>query len=192
MRPSALAALSFVALTSCGGTRAAGPASPTPDRAPASVAATTEPIYIETKSTADRYYTIVQRITDSRTKAPRIAYELRATSSQAVVAGASSTVTFERPHVTFHDRQGKKLIADSPQAKITQRDKGVIMTGGVRARADDGSVLTCDSLRYDGRTEKLHGEGHVVLVGPNDFTLNGDDLDGDIRLDNVRVSRRPR
>lgn len=120
----------------------------------------------------------------------RVAYEVRALSSQGDFAGsASAVVTFDQPHITFHDRTGKSLIADAPKATVTQRDKSVLMSGGVHARSQEGSTLACDRLRYDGRTERLHGDGHVVMRGPNGVMIEGDQLDGDVRLDNVRVSR---
>jgi hypothetical protein len=179
-------------LAACSGPASTATSTPAPSARPAPTAvSTTEPVHIETNSTGDKYITVVQRVKDGPSKRPRIAYELRAVSSQADIVGTQSTVTFEAPHITFLDRQGKKLIADSPQAKITQRDKSVLMSGGVHARAEDGSVLTCDTLRYDGRTEKVHGEGHVVLSGPNDLTLTGEYLVGDVRLDDVRIAEHP-
>jgi hypothetical protein len=51
-------------------------------------------------------------------------------------------------------------------------------------------VLSCDRLRYDGVTERIHGDGHVVVRTPSGMTLVGDEMDGDSRLDNVRVYRR--
>ena len=64
------------------------------------------------------------------------------------------------------------------------------MTGGVHARSQDGNVLSCDRLRYDGNTERIHGDGHVVMTTPSGLTLVGDQLDGDARLANVRVYRK--
>ncbi len=191
-QPKGLIALGVAALTACGGPSASGNATPAPSGTPSPPpAATALPVHIETKGNGDRYITVVQRVTEGSSKRSRIAYQLRALSSQADIVGSQSVVTFEMPHITFNDRQGKHLIANSPQAKITQRDKNVLMSGGVHARADDGSVLRCDTLRYDGRTEKLHGEGHVVLSGPNELTLTGNYLEGDIRLDDVRIAQHP-
>lgn len=187
-RKGRVACVLLAGLISCTNPSPSTHATSAPKPSPTSTA---EPIHIETNSNGDRYITVVQRVTDTSSKGARIAYELRALSSQADIVGVQSIVTFEQPHITFHDRGGKKLIADSPQAKITQRDKSVLMRGGVHARADDGSVLTCDTLRYDGRSAKLYGQGHVVLTGPNALTLNGNYLQGDVRLDDVRVSQRP-
>ncbi len=186
-----LGVLLLVGCSACGGPPAPVSSSPSPVGTPAPVATTAEPVHIETNSTGDKYITVVQRVNDGRSKQTRIAYRLRALSSQADIVGAESIVLFEQPHITFFDPAGKQLIADSPQAKITQQDKSVLMGGGVHARAEDGSVLTCDTLRYDGRTEQLHGHGHVVLSGPNALTLTGSYLEGDVRLDDVRVATHP-
>ncbi len=118
---------------------------------------------------------------------------MRARSFDAdTTAGSSATGsgTFDRPEITFVDRNGARTVADAPEAVLTSADKSVLMTGGVRARSQDGNVLACDRLRYDGNTERIHGEGHVVMQTPAGLTLTGDDLDGDARLQNVRVYRR--
>jgi hypothetical protein len=191
-RHSVVLALGIALLGGCGGRAGTSPASPAPSATPLSAQfPTTEPVHIETNSSGDKYITVVQRVPDGRAQRTRIVYRLRAVSSQADIVGAQSVASFEEPHITFLDRMGKQLIADSPQAKITQHDKSVVMGGGVHARAEDGSVLTCDTLRYDGRTEKLHGQGHVVLSGPNQLTLTGEYLEGDVRLDHVRVAEHP-
>jgi lipopolysaccharide assembly outer membrane protein LptD (OstA) len=71
---------------------------------------------------------------------------------------------------------------------VKQRDNSIDMTGGVHARTADGGVLTCDDLRYDANRERMYGEGHVVLTGPNGLQLRGDHLDGDVRFHDVRVT----
>lgn len=168
--------------------RAPTNATASPSAAPSAASSPTPvPIHAEMQSRGDRYVTVVQQVHG------RTVYQLRALSSRGDVSGSSNAVvSFERPHITFHDRQGKTLVADAPEARVTQRDKSVLMSGGVRARGQDGSVLTCDRLRYDGGTEKLHGEGHVNITGPNNLSLSGDVLDGDVRLDDVRISRGAR
>ncbi len=64
--------------------------------------------------------------------------------------------------MTFVDRAGR-TVADAPKAQVTERDKSVVMTGGVRARTSQGNLMTCDVLTYIGASEKLRGEGHVRL-----------------------------
>jgi lipopolysaccharide assembly outer membrane protein LptD (OstA) len=129
----------------------------------------------------------------SEMKHRRTIYIVRATSFEAdtasgVASGASGS--FVQPHITFVDRSGAKTVADAPKAELTSADKSVLMTGGVHARSQDGNVLSCDRLRYDGNSEKIHGDGNVVLTTPSGLVLTGDELDGDARLENVRVYRR--
>jgi hypothetical protein len=191
MRHNRIAPLGLALLAACGSPASNGHATPSPTPHPPSAPATAQAVHIETNGSGDKYITVVQRVNDGSSKRTRVAYRLRALSSQADIVGTQSVVTFDGPHITFLDHQGKKLIADSPQAKITQQDKSVLMSGGVHALAADGSILTCDTLRYDGRTEQLHGQGHVTLSGPNDLTLTGNYLRGDVRLDDVRVAAHP-
>ena len=119
----------------------------------------------------------------------RKVYTVRALSSVAQRSPSGQTVaTLEQPHVTFVDRSGGTTVADAPKAQVTERDKSVVMTGGVRATTSQGNVLTCDQLTYSGSTEQLHGEGHVRLISPNGFELGGDHLAGDVRLQNVKIT----
>jgi LPS export ABC transporter protein LptC len=123
------------------------------------------------------------------TKQGRKIYTIRALVFEGDIGGSSDGVaTLEQPHVTFVDKTGSVTIADAPKATVMQRDKSILMTGGVHARTQDGAVLTCDTLRYDADNERLYGEGHVVMTGPNGLALNGDHLDGDVRLHDVKVT----
>jgi lipopolysaccharide assembly outer membrane protein LptD (OstA) len=130
----------------------------------------------------------------SEMKHNRTIYVVRAQSFVADTTGgqaSSGSGSFVKPLITFVDRSGSKTVADAPEAVLTGADKSVLMTGGVHARSQDGNVLSCDRLRYDGTTERIHGDGHVVVTTPSGLTLVGDEVDGDSRLDNVRVYRRP-
>jgi LPS export ABC transporter protein LptC len=126
-------------------------------------------------------------------KHQRTIYIVRANSFVADTTGgqtATGSGSFDRPHITFVDRSGARTVADAPKAVLTSADKSVLMTGGVHARSQDGNVLSCDRLRYDGTTERIHGDGNVVMTTPNGLSLVGDEIDGDARLENVRVYRR--
>lgn len=135
-----------------------------------------------------------QLTTLSEMKHNRTIYVVRAQSFVADTASgeaASGSGSFVKPQITFIDRSGARTVADAPEAVVTGADKSVLMTGGVHARSQDGNVLSCDRLRYDGTTERIHGDGHVVLTTPSGLQLVGDEIDGDARLADVRVYRRP-
>jgi len=122
-------------------------------------------------------------------KQGRRIYVIRALAFEGDIAGsADGSAVLQDPHITFVDRSGAATIADAPKATVKQRDNTVFMTGGVHARTAEGAVLTCDTLRYDAGTERFHGEGHVVVSGPNGMQLTGDHLDGDVRLHDARVT----
>lgn len=181
--------LALVLLAGCSAPppRAAG--TPAPAATASRPAAVGTPVVVHVTSNGNGRYTIVTEM-----KARRTIYTIRALSFEGDTlsegTGAASG-TFDQPHVVFHDRSGGETIADAPKAVLTGADKSVLMTGGVQARTQDGNVLRCDQLRYDGTTETIHGQGHVRLDTPNGLSLVGDRIDGDARLEHVRVSRNP-
>jgi lipopolysaccharide assembly outer membrane protein LptD (OstA) len=158
-----------------------------PPEAPAP-APTATPLPLHVSGSGNGGYTTLSEMKHRRT-----IYIIRAASFVAdSTAGhiATGSGSFDQPHVTFVDRSGARTVADAPEAVLTSADKSVIMTGGVHARSQDGNVLSCDRLRYDGNSERIHGDGNVVLTTPQGLVLVGDEIDADARLQNVRVYRR--
>jgi LPS export ABC transporter protein LptC len=187
MRPRlellACALLATVLATAC--SRPAEPPAAAPSITPEP---SPTPVQLHVQSNGNAGYTTLTQMKDRRT-----IYIVRAKSFFADTAAgqtAKGTGEFDRPQITFVDRSGAKTVATAPKAVLTSADKSVLMTGGVTARSQDGNMLSCDSLRYDGTSERIHGVGHVVLRTPAGLTLVGDVLDGDARLQNVRVTKR--
>ena len=153
----------------------------------ASASATAVPIQVETHGEGGQYVTIVESIRG------RKVYTIRALSTQATSYGTNAaTGSLEQPHITFIDKGGSTTVADAPKAHVTARDKTVVMTGGVHARTSAGTVLTCDTLTYHGDKERFEGVGHVRLESPNgadSVRISGDRLDGDVRLQDVKITR---
>jgi LPS export ABC transporter protein LptC len=179
MRPRPELAL-VALLTACGHSappaQSSAPPSPTP-----------VPLHVTSSGSSGQFTTL------SEMKNRRTIYIVRATSFVADTAAgrtATGSGAFVQPHITFVDRSGAQTVADAPKAVLTSADKSVLMTGGVHARSQDGNVLSCDRLRYDGDSERIHGDGNVVMTTPAGLTLVGDELDGDARLQDVRVYRR--
>ena len=182
---TALAVLAVLAAGCGGGDHPGASATASPAAAGPSPAetATAVPIRIETHGAAGEYVTIVQTLHG------RKLYTIRALSTNVRSAGTNEgTGVLEQPHVTFVDRGGTSTIADAPKAHLVERDKTVVMTGGVHAHTSTGSVLTCDTLTYSGNTERFHGEGHVELASRDGMHLAGQHLDGDTRLQEVVVT----
>jgi lipopolysaccharide assembly outer membrane protein LptD (OstA) len=182
--PRELVAAVLLLVTACA--HPAAPPAAGPSAAPAP-AATALPLHVAS-SGGPGQYTVLSEIKHRRT-----IYTIRANSFAADTAAghiATGSGVFDQPQITFVDRSGARTIADAPKAVLTSADKSVLMTGGVHARSQDGNVLACDRLRYDGDSERIHGDGHVVMTTPAGFTLVGDEIDGDARLQNVRVYRK--
>jgi hypothetical protein len=180
--------LALLGIGACGGPGAHAAATAAPAAATPAAAVGT-PVAVHVTSNGNGRYTIVTEMKQRRT-----IYSIRALSFEGdTLSGgaAAASGTFEQPHVVFHDRTGGETIADAPKAVLTGADKSVLMTGGVQARTQDGNVLHCDRLRYDGTTETFHGEGHVQLETPGGLSLVGDRIDGDARLAHVRVTQNP-
>ncbi|HTD36985.1 MAG TPA: LPS export ABC transporter periplasmic protein LptC [Candidatus Limnocylindrales bacterium] len=184
VRPAVLAALLAAGCARPGAS--GGTASPPPSaavRPSPGATATQVPIRVETRGENGQYVTIVETIRG------RKVYTIRALSSVGERFGTNqATGVFDQPHITFLDKNGKTTIADAPKAHVTERNKTVVMTGGVHAHTSSGSTLTCDTLTYNGAAERFHGEGHVSLTAPDGFHLDGQHLDGDTKLENVSVT----
>ena len=189
MRSAGLATLGLAAVllaAGCGphGSPAASPRSPAPGASSTvSPKATPVPVHVHGFGTKQKPSVL------TGTKKGRRIYVIRALAFEGDIAGAGNgSAVLQDPHITFVDRSGAVTVADAPKATVKQRDNSVFMTGGVHARTAEGAVLTCDTLRYDAKTECFNGEGHVVVTGPNGDQLTGDHLDGDVRLHDARVT----
>jgi Lipopolysaccharide-assembly, LptC-related len=180
----------LVVVTACAPpSRQAAEVSPSPGASPLGAKATPTPVpgRATQNSGGGKYVTLSESTLDPGSSQGRVLYDVIALKSVVT----STFATLDRPHITFHERSGKVLVADAPEAKITRQDKSVLMTGGVHAKTQDGSLLTCDSLRYDGRTETLRGDGHVTLASPsgaNNYMMTGDHIYGDVRWEHVQIT----
>jgi LPS export ABC transporter protein LptC len=161
----------------------AGSATPAPLPSP-TASATQVPLRIATHGANGEYVRIVE------TNRGRKVYTIRALSGNMQRSGTNQAVgDLEQPHITFYDKGGTTTIADAPKAHLAERNKTVVMTGGVHAHTSGGSVLSCDTLTYNGNTERFHGEGNVRLSAPNGLELTGQYLDGDVKLQDINVTR---
>ena len=110
-------------------------------------------------------------------------YELVAKSLVSHSAQSGGETTFQQAVVTFYDKDGTTLVARAPSAKIDQRKKQVLMTGGVHAKSSKGMTMTCDRLTYDQATGLLHGQGNVHITaqgGQEEAT--GNSFTSDVKL----------
>jgi LPS export ABC transporter protein LptC len=125
-----------------------------------------------------------------RNPAGSIVYDVR---SPTVVYNKAPDGTeiadFTKPHVIFHAPTGRTVVADSPKAVAHVNDKSVVMTGGVRAKTDDGKVLTCATLTYDANRAQIKCQGDVVLTNTKtNQSASGQTLIADPDFEHVMLS----
>jgi LPS export ABC transporter protein LptC len=177
-----------VVMAGCGGTAnstaTATPASsPAPTTSPARFVATAPPINFEGNRVGSRY------VYATKQKGGREVYVLRADSVEAVYNGAATARSaFTNPHVVFYGDHGKRLLADAPAGTVAEKDKTVVMSGGVHAKTNDGMTLASDTLQYDDESQIVHGTGHVVVRFPEGEELRGDTVTWNLRDGHIGVA----
>lgn len=115
----------------------------------------------------------------------RKVYNLVAKSLTSRSAQSVAQATFQHATVTFYDKDGTTLSARAPVAAIDDRNKKVVLSGGVHAKTSGGLQMTCDKLTYDQATSLLHGDGHVVITGNQggqQQVLTGNSFTSDVKL----------
>jgi LPS export ABC transporter protein LptC len=181
---AALGAL-LLLFAGCGGKGPEAAPSPSPSPSPAGTP-TFEPIKLRSKSVGSKYIYLTKQ------KNNRKVYTLRADSQTGEYFGQDTGRSdFTNPHVTFFDTQGRTMVADAPRGTVLEKDKSVVMSGGVRARTESGMTLNCDTLRYNDQTQLVHGEGNCLLTSPDGEQLRGQRIDADVHLSTVHVSGGP-
>jgi LPS export ABC transporter protein LptC len=189
---SAVLALGFAAFAS-GCTGQPGPAaSPSPDAGASAsagptasatgAASTPPPVNFKGERVGSHY------VYATKQKGAHTVYVLRADSVNAVYNGAlTGRSNFTNPHVTFFGQAGKRLVADAPAGTVVEKDKTVVMTGGVRARTQDGMTLSSDTLRYQDDTQMVHGAGHVIVTLTTGEQLRGDTVDWNLKDGHINM-----
>lgn len=112
-------------------------------------------------------------------------YELLARSYESHSAQNVTQATFQQTQVTFYDKDGTTLHARAPQARLDDRRKQVILSGGVHATTSTGLTLVCDELVYDDASGMLHGTGDVRMTGSQagqQQVLTGNSFTSDVKL----------
>jgi LPS export ABC transporter protein LptC len=115
----------------------------------------------------------------------RTAYQLLAQSYESHSVQSVTQAVFAQTQVTFYDKDGTRLQARAPQARLDDHRKQVILSGGVHAKTSSGLTLVCDELVYDDASGMLHGTGHVRITGMQGGqtqVLTGNSFTSDVKL----------
>lgn len=160
-------------------------ASPSPSATPAPLLSDDEPVHAISRGTSRQPARYIVR-----NPRGQVMYDVR--SSTVVYDRASdgtAVATFTTPHVTFEASDGRVVIADSPKAVAHDRDKSVVMIGGVHATTSDHKVLTCTTLTYDELHAQILCVGNVVLTDTKtNQTATGETLQTDPGFEHVTLS----
>jgi LPS export ABC transporter protein LptC len=147
------------------------------------IAPTAPPIAIVGSEHAGKPIRLTQ-LRDGKIRYTVVADQIRGRYA-GVDTGSSRLVN---PHITFVAAGGKQLVAVAPAGTVVEKDKTVLMNGGVHARSQDGMTLAGDSLRYDDQTQNVHGEGNVVVTFPHGERLTGDTVDWNLRSGEIEMN----
>lgn len=156
----------------------AAQATATPSSGPSAL----PPLKITGLSKPGNPVTITQQ-TGNRKEYQLVAKSLTSRSAQSV-----GQATFQETAVTFYGKDGTTLVAHAPTARIDEKHRNVVMSGGVHATTGNGMTLTCDQLTYDEQTSLLHGEGNVRIAGKQNGqqeVLTGNTFVSDVKLTNM-------
>ena len=117
----------------------------------------------------------------------RVQYELDSKSFESQGAQGSARAVFRDARVTFHDPNGKTLVATAPRALVDEGTHSITLLDGVHASSSTGTTLQCDRLVYDHAAGTLSGSGNVAIADPRGFRGTGSSFDSDISLSHVRM-----
>jgi len=114
-------------------------------------------------------------------------FDLLARSYESIGAQGSERAQFEHVHITFYSKDGSTLTGEAPQAVWDQVANTIELRGGVTARNNTGTTLTCDTLLYDNATEMIHGTGHAMITSATGFRASGNRFDSNVSLTHTRM-----
>lgn len=126
-------------------------ASPTPSGVP--------PLVITGRGRAGRPVRIAEQ------QGNRKVFSLAAHSYVSRSARNTAQASFSQARVTFYGKDGSRMEAQAPVARVDDARKLVLLEEGVHAHTNTGLTLTCDTLTYDRRTGLIHGTGNVRITG---------------------------
>lgn len=168
-----------VCLSSCGG-RTAVATSPAP-AVSSGATATPEPNYRLFETASGGRAPFVKNFEHGK-----LVYDLKAQGVAYTTNG--KTGRFDTSTIYFYKGSVVRLTVTAPTATVDGTTYDVRLSGGVRARANDGTTLTSDSMDYNGRTKLLHAVGHVVATGSSGMVVTGDHATADLDLQTIRIA----
>jgi LPS export ABC transporter protein LptC len=163
---------------------ACNPVAPKPTAAPSTLsppAATQPALHITASGTVSQPVRMFQQVHN------QIEYKLVASSGESQGPQGKAIAVFRSATVTFRGRNGAPTTARAPTATVDESANAITLSGGVIAHSASGVTLLCDQLRYDHRTQMLHGTGNVSIVDQKGFRATGSSFDSDVSLTHMTM-----
>jgi len=181
---AAAAAVAFAAITiaSCGGRATAPRTGATP--APSATATVGEPAYKLFETGAGGKTPFVKNFAHGA-----LVYSLNAAG--VTYTSSRRSGAFSKATIYFYKGSAVRLTVTAPNATVDGNTYDIVMRGGVRARSSDNTVLTADTMTYNGKTKLLHAYGHVVATGASGMVVTGDRAKADLDLQTVDITGGP-
>ena len=175
-------ALSALAIASCGGRGSAPQTGATP--APTTSVAAAEPAYHLFETGAGGKTPFVKNFAHGA-----LVYSLKAAG--VTYTSSRKSGAFSKSTIYFYKGSAVRLTVTAPNATVDGNTYDIVMRGGVRARSSDNTVLTADTMTYNGKTKLLHAYGHVVATGSSGMVVTGDRANADLDLQTVDINGGP-
>jgi LPS export ABC transporter protein LptC len=86
---------------------------------------------------------------------------------------------------------GTKIDVTAKNAVINPRARDIELSGGLRMVAEDGTSLTADKGRYDGKEHKIYASGSIRATQA-DIVMTADELETDDKFDTLVVRKNAR
>lgn len=91
----------------------------------------------------------------------------------------------------FYKEDGGTIEITAPEATMDNNTKDILMSGNVKAVANDGATFTAREARWDGKQRYFYGTGGVTLT-KEDTVITGDQIESDANMEKVKVEGNAR
>jgi len=170
------AAAACMLLTGCGH---GGPTASAPAPSPGPSASAKSSYIIRAQAARGRPVTI-SNIVNGKAE-----YQLRANS--VVYVTSLQRGDFKDNTLFFYKGGRVRLTVTAPDAAVDEASHNVMLNGGVIARTPGGDSLHADSMTYNALTQRLTGEGHILMRDAQGNTVGGNRAIADLDLQQIRL-----
>jgi len=113
-------------------------------------------------------------------------YVLKA--SDVFYSTSSNKGRFLNDRIYFYNGNAVRLTLAAPVASVDRVTYDFELDGGVKARSSLGVTLSCDVMRYNGKTQLLTALGHVRAVDSQGDVVTGDKAVADLDLQQIHMT----